>query len=81
VGDDGQADLIIDPEVQARAALSEETVAEYAAAMLESAPFPGLIVFDVTDVGLVLADGFHRYEAQKQAGKPFIECDEPRLCR
>jgi hypothetical protein len=44
-------DLILDPEVQARAALSDETVAEYAAAFLEGATFPPAIVFDVNDLG------------------------------
>jgi hypothetical protein len=69
-------DLIIDPTVQARAVLSDVTIAEYASAILEGAIFPQPIVYEVPDVGLVLADGRHRVEARKRAGKgPLIECD------
>jgi hypothetical protein len=67
------ADLILDPEVQARVALSDETIAEYAS-LDGAAAFPPAIVFNVENVGLVVADGWHRYEARKRAGKPDLEC-------
>jgi len=69
-------DLIIDPRVQARAAMSEEKIEEYREAIFAGSVFPPAIVFDVKDLGLVLADGFHRVEARKVAGRgPLIEVD------
>ena len=56
------AAIVADPEVQARVALSEEVIADYAAAMLEGVKFPRCIVFD-DGTTLWLSDGFHRFIA------------------
>jgi hypothetical protein len=52
---------------QTRAGISEATVAEYAEAMISGDRFPPVVVF--RDGGkLILADGFHRIRAARQAG-------------
>lgn len=55
------ADIRIDPELQCRASgVSKATVREYAAAMLEGARFPAVVVFRDSKGTHWLADGFHR---------------------
>ncbi len=57
-----------DGGTQARAALSHETVSEYASQMQDGAIFPPVVVFhDGSDNWL--ADGFHRYFAYRQNGE------------
>jgi len=64
-------DIIADESVQARVELSEETVADYRAAMLEQIEekgahsFPPLVVFQEGKT-LWLSSGFHRFEAAKR---------------
>jgi hypothetical protein len=59
---------------QTRAEISEATVAEYAEAMIGGDRFPPVVVF--RDGGkLILADGFHRIRAAKQAGFQKIAAD------
>jgi ParB-like chromosome segregation protein Spo0J len=68
-------DLIrLDSGAQARAKLNQEVVAQYAAAMEEGATLPPLVVFyDGTDHWL--ADGFHRYHANKKIGAVTVQVD------
>ncbi len=64
-----------DEACQLRAAGSAAAVAEYAAALAEGATFPPVTVF-LDDEGVHwLADGFHRLEAHKQAGRETINAD------
>lgn len=62
----------IDCGTQARAALNEETVAEYAEALLAGAKFPSVTVY-FDGSSYYLADGFHRYMANKAANSPNID--------
>ncbi len=69
-------DLIVaDDACQLRAAGSKATVQEYAAALAEGATFPPVIVFCDVDGRHWLADGFHRYEAHKAAGRETIAAE------
>lgn len=66
--------LRIDGGTQARVAIHEATVAEYADAIGSGAEFPPVIVFfDGTDYWL--ADGFHRYHGHRRAGAPVIAAE------
>lgn len=61
-----------DGGTQARAGISEETVAEYEQGVRGGDDFPPVTVFhDGTDYWL--ADGFHRLEAHRRAGESRIE--------
>lgn len=66
-------DLIrIDGGTQMRAAIDQDTVAEYAAAWKAKAEFPPLVVFfDGTEYWL--ADGFHRYHGARAAKRASVE--------
>lgn len=64
----------IDGGTQARVALNQEVVKDYAEKMRDGEKFPEIIVFfDGSDYWL--ADGFHRYFATKSNGTVSIECD------
>jgi uncharacterized ParB-like nuclease family protein len=53
--------------VQARVAMNEETIEEYAEAMRKGDKFPPVVVFSDDDgASYWLADGFHRYHAAKK---------------
>ena len=56
---------------QARVAINQDTVADYAAAMLDDADMPAPIVF-FDGVENWLADGFHRFHAHLKNGKTAI---------
>ena len=60
--------IVARQEVQARVAMNEETIEEYAEAMRNGDKFPPVVVFSVDDDGASywLADGFHRYHAAKR---------------
>jgi hypothetical protein len=59
--------IIARQEVQARVAINEETIEEYAEAMRNGDRFPPVVVFcDDGGSSYWLADGFHRYHAAKQ---------------
>ena len=62
-------------EVQARVAMSEEIIEEYAEAMRNGDKFPPIVVF--SDDGDIpwLADGFHRYHAAKRIGKRILPAE------
>ncbi len=64
----------LDGETQARVALDNAQVSEYAEAMRDGDKFPPIVVFhDGSDYWL--ADGFHRYHATKQIGHASIEAE------
>ncbi len=66
--------IIIDKGTQSRAAISEETVSDYAEAMQAGDEFPPVITF-FDGVDYYLADGFHRLHAVKRLGKTSIQAD------
>jgi len=59
--------IVADEEVQPRAALSQETITEYAQHMAAGVQFPPVVTF-LDGTYYWLADGFHRLEAAKKAG-------------
>ena len=59
--------IVLDAGTQIRALLDDDTVAEYAGAMMEGAQFPPAIVFHDGSQYL-LADGFHRVAAAVRNG-------------
>lgn len=64
----------VDGGTQPRAAISDDVIADYAAAMGDGASLPPVTVFyDGSDYWL--ADGFHRYRAARQLGLVEIEAD------
>ena len=66
--------LRTDAETQVRSEISEYIVAEYVEALREGARFPPVVVFRSKEAD-VLADGFHRVRAYKEAGQSEIEAD------
>ena len=66
--------IIIDKGTQSRAAISEETVSDYAEAMQAGDTFPPITVFH-DGVDYYLADGFHRLHAAKRLHKASIQAD------
>jgi uncharacterized ParB-like nuclease family protein len=66
--------IIIDKGTQSRAAISEDTVSDYAEAMAAGDEFPPVITF-FDGVDYYLADGFHRLHAVKRLGKTSIQAD------
>lgn len=68
------ANIRIDGGTQARVALNQEVVKDYAEKMRDGEKFPAIVVFhDGSDYWL--ADGFHRYFATKSNGTVSIECE------
>ncbi len=63
-----------DGDTQARVQLDWIALDEYAAAMAEGAQFPPVIVYQDAG-GYWLADGFHRLEAAKRAGRGWLEAE------
>lgn len=62
-------------DIQPRAAMSPDLVAEYAAALADGAEFPPVILFrDAAGVHW-LVDGFHRYHAALVAGIEALACE------
>jgi uncharacterized ParB-like nuclease family protein/FtsZ-binding cell division protein ZapB len=66
--------IIIDKGTQSRAAISEDTVTDYAEAMQAGDEFPPVVTF-FDGVDYYLADGFHRLHAVKRLGKTSIQAD------
>lgn len=64
----------IDKGTQSRVAISQETVDDYARQMDDGAKFPPVIVFH-DGVEYYLADGFHRYFANRKLKRDGIEAD------
>jgi hypothetical protein len=68
--------IIAHQEVQARVAMNEETIEEYAEAMRNGDNFPPVVLFTDDGAFYWLADGFHRYHAAKQiANKWSLQAD------
>jgi uncharacterized ParB-like nuclease family protein len=67
--------IVVDPDCQLRAAGSKATVQEYADAIADGASFPPVVVFRDAGGRHWLADGFHRFEAHKAAGRQTIAAD------
>lgn len=63
----------IDGGTQARAAIDENVIAEYAAAMVDAQLPPLVVFFDGVDFWL--ADGFHRYHAHKANDAWQVPCN------
>lgn len=63
--------ITIDGGTQSRSRINEETVADYAEAILQGACFPPIIVY-FDGIKNYLADGFHRYFAHKRAKRKEI---------
>ncbi|MGB5923639.1 MAG: ParB N-terminal domain-containing protein [Syntrophobacteria bacterium] len=62
-------------DIQPRVEIHQETVNEYVEEMRQGAKFPPVVVFREDDVFYWLADGFHRFEAAKEAGRTFIQAE------
>jgi len=58
--------MVAHQEVQARVAMNDETIEEYAEAMRNGDKFPPVVVFSDDGASYWLSDGFHRYHAAKQ---------------
>jgi transcriptional regulator with XRE-family HTH domain/uncharacterized ParB-like nuclease family protein len=67
---------------QTRVRTDPETVSEYAARMREGHRFPPIVVYTDDDVTFFLSDGYHRLEAELEAGRTHIDanvrCGGPR---
>lgn len=68
------AALVLDPRLQSRVEINEETVSEYATDIESGDQFPPVIVF-FDSTHFYLADGYHRYYGHKRAGKVSIQCE------
>ena len=66
--------LKIELQTQSRVAINQDTVAEYADAMMDGEKFPPVVAF-YDGKEYYLADGYHRYFAAKKAGIDEIDCD------
>lgn len=66
--------IIIDKGTQTRDEIDQKTVTEYAEALMNKEVFPPVIVFH-DGINYYLADGFHRYFANKQVKSTHIEAD------
>jgi uncharacterized ParB-like nuclease family protein len=66
--------LVMDERLQSRTEINEETVSEYAEAILEGADFPPVLVY-FDGINYYLTDGYHRVLAHKRAQKVSILCD------
>ena len=67
-------EITIDAGTQARAVIDEAIVDEYADQLTEGATFPPVTVFQDGST-TYLADGFHRLEAHRRAGRREIEAE------
>ena len=67
-------DIRLDKDLQSRAFINEDVVAEYAEHMLDGSKFPPVTVF-FDSVYYWLADGYHRYYASKKANLEDIEVE------
>jgi hypothetical protein len=68
--------LTLDAELQCRAkGTNKATVAEYAEALRAGAVFPAIVVFRDAKGAVLLADGWHRVEAAREAGLTELPAD------
>jgi len=66
--------LVMDERLQSRTEINEETVSDYAEAILEGADFPPVLVY-FDGINYYLTDGYHRLFAHKRAEKVSILCN------
>ena len=66
--------LVMDERLQSRTEINEDTVSEYAEAILEGADFPPVLVY-FDGINYYLTDGYHRLFAHKRAEKVSILCN------
>ncbi len=66
--------LVLDERLQSRTEINEETVSDYAEAILEGADFPPVLVY-FDGINYYLTDGYHRLFAHKRAEKVSILCN------
>lgn len=64
--------IAVESEIQQRAGQNEECISEYAEEIRNGANFPPIVVYDDGEK-LLLADGFHRLAAYRQAGIETVE--------
>jgi hypothetical protein len=67
-------DIRLDGGTQPREYINQDVVNEYADEMLEDDNFPPMVVFN-DGANFWLADGFHRWHANKKAGFVEVDCD------
>lgn len=64
------------PEIQTRAEINEQTVADYKVALENGAKFPPIeVAYIGANGGLAVVSGHHRLLAHRAAGRDKIECD------
>lgn len=66
--------LVLDPKLQSRIEINEETVGEYADAMEQNDKFPPVLAY-FDGIHYYLTDGYHRYHATRRVGKASIDCE------
>jgi uncharacterized ParB-like nuclease family protein len=66
--------LVMDERLQSRTEVNEETVSDYAEALLAGADFPPVLVY-FDGINYYLTDGYHRLLAHKRAEKVSILCE------
>jgi hypothetical protein len=65
--------LVMDERLQSRTEINEDTVSDYAEAILNGADFPPVLVY-FDGINYYLTDGYHRLLAHKRAEKVSILC-------
>ena len=66
--------LVLDPKLQSRAEINEQTIEDYADAIKMGDEFPPVLTY-FDGISYYLTDGYHRYHAHKKAGKAGITCE------
>ena len=66
--------LVLDPKLQSRTEINEQTIEDYSDAIKMGDEFPAVLVY-FDGVHYYLTDGYHRYHAHKHAGKAGITCE------
>lgn len=66
--------LVLDPKLQSRTEINEQTIEDYSDAIKHGDEFPAVLVY-FDGVHYYLTDGYHRYHAHKKAGKAGITCE------
>lgn len=66
--------LVLDPKLQSRAEINEQTIEDYADAIKLGDEFPPVLVY-FDGISYYLTDGYHRYHSHKKAGKAGIACE------
>jgi hypothetical protein len=67
--------ILLDADLQARAALDTKLIEEYADAIKSSVKFPSVVLFPADEKRYHLADGFQWFHAVRKAGSYRIDAD------